>query len=207
MRLKQFLSLSLSFFVSAGLCAPPLDLVLRDFKTQSVSHLPYLRFGPEGLGTSLADDHCTTIDQVFSLRSQHPVYGNRVNQDNKGFGFKCRIGKQDPMYVHMGGLINSQWGTTFITGVGKQVDLLSVEGPFRTQFRYYVGAELDALSYEWPSRRKTYYGAAPLAHQGVAGSYSSNTSGLSATAGIEQQHLPVDHIKVYQYFFRIAKRW
>jgi hypothetical protein len=206
-KFKQFLSLSLLSFVSVAVCAQPLDLTLRDLKKQSLRHASLVRFAPEESAASLAESYCTNVTQVFSLRSQHPTYGNRVNQNNKGYGFKCRIGSQNPTFVHLGGLVNSQWGTTFIGGIGKQVDIFSIEGPFRTELRYYVGAELDVLSYEWPSRRMLYFGVAPLWHQGAAIHFSSQTSGFSGAVGIEQQHLPVDSILVYQGYFRITKRW
>lgn len=205
MRLKY--SLFLSFLMASVACAQPLDLVLRGPKDRA-QHLLYVRFGSEPVD-SLAENYCTTIAQVFSFRSQHPGYGNRVNQNNKGYGFKCRIGAQDPTFVHLGGLTNSQWGSTFVGGIGKQIDLLFFEGPFGTKIRYYIGAELDAISYEWPARRITYYGIAPLWHQGVAVHLPGNGkfSGLIGVIGMEQQHLPVDHILMYQGYFRIIKRW
>lgn len=206
MGLKHFLSLL--FFVSAAVCAQPLDMTQYQ-KTERVRQLSHIRFGPADLSDNLAESYCTTITQVFSLRSQHPGYGDRVNQRNRGYGFKCRIGTQDPNFVHMGGVDNSQWGSTFVVGFGKQVDMLSLKGPFNTEIRYYVGAELDALSYEWPSRRMTYYGIAPLWHQGLALhlSVSGKSSGFTGVIGMEQQHLPVDHIRMYQGYFRIIKRW
>lgn len=191
---------------AAQLDSKPLNLTLeRDAKSKAVA-VRHVQFGSEQ-SVSVADALCKSVVRVITFRSHHPGYGYRVNQNNWGYGFKCRFGDKNPWYGTLGGLINSQSGSTFVVGIGKQFDLLTFLGPFNTEIKYYVGTELDAIAYEWPSRKMIYYGIAPLWHQGVAVRLSGRPSEVFAVVGIEEQRLPIDRIRMYQAYARVVVRF
>lgn len=193
------------FFFSSGLvhAEKALDLALRDVKAGY--HAP-VSFGGVSPGESLADG-CTNIVRVLTYRSQHPGYGDKVNQNNYGYGFKCRIGDRNPMFFDLGGLENSQRGSTFAAGVGKQIDLVNYEIVRGWWVGYYIGGEAMFITYEWPSRKKQYMGLAPMLHEGAFVRRRSPVDGLSVVVGIERDHLPIGGIKLFKAYGGLELRF
>lgn len=144
---------------------------------------PTVSFGGSGEGSSIADVWCKSITRTFWTHSLHPGgdHGGRLNQDNWGVGFKCRIARDDPLYVTVDALTNSQRGTSFATSFGKQLDVVSFYG-----VKAYVGISATMLSYEMPGRHKTMYGIVPMPHRGI----SYELPGGWGNVGMEEQFLP-----------------
>lgn len=151
-------------------------------------------------GQSLADVWCKTVTRMVYSNSKHPGYGDRVNQENDGVAFKCRFDDEDPIFVTMAGLTNSQKGVTFAVSIGKQFDMFEVRVA-HVQVKGYVGTSLTAMSYEIPHKHKEYFLAIPMAHRGVSVSFS----GL-CTVGWEEEILPVDRIRLRSWNLRCEKR-
>jgi hypothetical protein len=218
---RLIVALLLAIFAHAA-SAQPLDLVmrgpyskhdtipaLRDAATfhgyanlgSRVEEHPTMSFRGVNIGKSIADVWCKTVTRMVYNNSRHPGYGDRVNQDNDGYGFKCRIDEQDPFFVSVVGLTNSWKGATFAISGGKQYDLLHMKFS-RVEVSAYVGMSLTSLSYEAPNRHKDYYLLfIPMAHRGV----SVSVSGL-CTVGWEEELLPVDRIRLRSWNLRCEKR-
>lgn len=220
---RAVLALMLAIFATEAQAQDrPLDLALRTayskydtiLSLQSVAAFrTYSDLGPQtkdqqiasfhghDTGQSLADVWCKTVTRMVYSNSKHPGYGDRVNQENRGAGFKCRFNDKDPTFVTAAGLTNSQEGATFAVSVGKQYDLFEARIS-RFEVRGYVGASLTTMSYEVPNRHKEYLLLfIPMAHRGV----SVSLSGL-CTVGWEEELLPVDKIRLRSWNLRCEKR-
>lgn len=194
-----------------------LDLSLRDTKYADIRPLgfpgpsevwqdtfpdtrqsPTMSFRGNGESTSVTDIWCKSITRTFWSNSRHPGgdRGGRLNQENRGIGFKCRIEKDNPVYFSLDTLTNSQRGASMAASMGKQLDLVNLYG-----VKYYVGLSATLLSYEMPRRRKTVYGIVPMPHRGV----SYEVPYGWGTIGWEEQFLP-QGIKLRSWNFLLKKR-
>lgn len=166
-----------------------------------VPKIPPARFNFREESVSLADTYCTSVVRVFPWSSYHPGYGHKVNQNQNGYGFKCRIGTKNPTIVELAGMTNSQRGATLAFGIGKQIDLVSVRGPLGSKLSYYVGGSINFLAYEWPSRQAMYFAwPVPLVHHGLALQLPRNLGVI----GVEEERLPVDGIRLYKYYAKLT---
>lgn len=141
---------------------------------------------------------CHSATYTYWSNSRHPghKYVDLLNQDQDGFGIKCRKTGRHPTFFSVDGMTNSQFGETFAVSVGKQLDLLEYKG-----VKLYVGISLTGISYKRPERQDTVYGVAPFRHRGISWELPWYQLG---TIGWEEQRLPVGNIRLRSWHLKVV---
>ncbi|MEZ4195276.1 MAG: hypothetical protein R3B53_02665 [Candidatus Paceibacterota bacterium] len=108
---------------------------------------------------------CHAVSTTVFIGSHHHGKSNhgRLNEDNHGLSGTCYFDEERNLYSIIGGLENSQFGTTVFAGPGIRVRTAEL-----ARVSLEVGLELPLIYYRAPGLNKERFGILPILYLGLS---------------------------------------